>query len=132
MGCAGVGLFSSKPKNPTFLRESYVRGLREYGEHLVGRPGQFNAGLITDLDMLDFASTDPRGFVELLAGSIGTGPDAGAYCLGAAEVVTTTHPSGVPTQAWDRIVDGAIEYLRAVGIPYGRTKPFLRARWALR
>jgi hypothetical protein len=103
-----------------------------YGEHLVGQPTQFNSALIADLDMIDFASTDPTGFVELLARSIDTGPESGAYCLGAAEVVTMTHPSGVPTQAWDRIVDGAIAYLRAVGIPYGRTKPFLRTRWELR
>ncbi|GGM86441.1 hypothetical protein ACFFX1_34110 [Dactylosporangium sucinum] len=124
-----MGLFGNKNRYPTYLPESYLRGLREYGEHLSGRPGGFNDSLIADLDMLDFLTANPQGFVELLAAAIPTSPDAGAFCLGAADAVTVVHARGVPSRAWDRITDEAIAHLRAMRVPYEQTKPYMRARW---
>jgi hypothetical protein len=122
-----MGIFGLKRKNPDFIPEPYIRGLQEYGEHLVGEPGGFNADLIADLDMMDFAQRDPAGFVEMLAARIG--PDSGAYCLGASEVVAMILGLAVSTPAWYRIVDGAIEFLRSLHKPYNAAKPYLRERW---
>jgi hypothetical protein len=120
-----VKLFSKK--NPTYVPEIYLRGLRNFGEHLAGEPTNYNPGLTADLDMINFAQRDPDAYVEMLAAHIG--PDSGAFCLGVCETVASVMRLDVSTPAWDRIVDGAIEYLRGRGIPYSRTKPYLRARW---
>lgn len=121
-----MGLFTKK--NPAYVPEPYVRGLRGYGEHLAGEPTNFNPSLTADLKMIDFAQRNPAAYVEMLAAHAGA--DSGAFCLGVAETVTSVLHLHVSTPAWDRIVDGAIEYLRGRSIPYTRTKPYMRARWA--
>jgi hypothetical protein len=123
-----MGLFGSKSKTPTYVPELYRRGLRGFGEHLAGVPTNYNDGLTADLTMINFAQSDPAGYVELLAQHIG-GSDSGAYCLGAAETVASVLKLEVSTPAWDQIVDGAADYLRSLGIPYSKTKPYMQARW---
>lgn len=123
-----MGLFGSKSKTPTDVPELYRRGLRGFGEHLAGVPTNYNDSLTADLTMINFAQRDPAGYVELLARYTG-GPDSGAYCLGVAETVASVLKVQVSTPAWDEIVDGAADYLRGLGIPYSRTKPYMQARW---
>jgi hypothetical protein len=121
-----MGLFTKK--NPTIIPAPYLRGLRGYGEQLAGEPTNYNPDQTADLDMINFAQRDTAGYVEMLAAHISS--DSGAFCLGVAETVVSVMRLDVSTQAWDRIVDGAIEYLRGRGIPYDRTKPYMRTRWA--
>lgn len=121
-----MGLFTKK--NPTIIPVSYLRGLRGYGEQLAGQPTNYNPDQTADLDMINFAQRDTAGYVEMLAAHISS--DSGAFCLGVAETVVSVMRLDVSTQAWDRIVDGAIEYLRVQGIPYDRTKSYMRTRWA--
>jgi len=79
--------------------------------------------------MIHFAQRDPIAYVEMLAAHVSD--DSGAFCLGTSETVASVHRLDVSTPAWDRIVDGAIEYLRDRGIPYDKTKPYMRVRWTL-
>jgi hypothetical protein len=123
-----MGLFRSRSKTPAYVPEPYLRGLRGYGERLAGMPTNFNDSLTADLTMIDFAQSDPAAYVEMLARHIG-GQDSGAYCLGVAETVASVLRVQVSTPAWDQIVDGAAEYLRHLGIPYAKTKPYMQARW---
>jgi hypothetical protein len=129
-----MGLFRRRPTDGTVIPESYLRGLREYGEHLVGARGQFNSDLLTDLAMMDLAEEDPDAFVEHLLADIHNGPAhisqyAGACCLGAAEVVAVVHRLNVATPEWCRLLDEAIDYLRRQRVPYDRLKPYLKAHW---
>ncbi len=130
-----MGLFSRKQKQPAAtIPEPYLRGLRDFGEHLVGRRAAFNTGLVADLDITEFAEREPDAYVDLLATGIFNGPahisgHAGACCLGAAEGVTTVLELDVSSPSWYRIVDTAIEYLRTHGVPYAKVKPYMRARW---
>lgn len=126
-----MALFNRIPRNPTILPERYERGLREYGLHLTGQPNRWTSALLADPDMMSFANRDPAAFVELLGRHMGNGvwEGFGAYCLGAAEVVAMIHHLNASGPTWDRIVDGANQYLRGVGIPYSSLKPYLKARW---
>jgi hypothetical protein len=123
-----MSLFASKRKNPASIPEPYIRGLRGYGEHLAGQPTNYNSGLTADLTIVDFARRDPDAYVEMLLTHIG-GADSGAFCLGAAENAVHVLGLQVTGSAWSRIVDGAAEYLRDLGIPYSRLKPYMQARW---
>jgi hypothetical protein len=123
-----VGLFNRKPKNPAYIPGPHLRALREYGEHLAGQPTNYRS-FDVDLDMLDFMQQDPETYIEMLAAHIGPkGPDSGAYCLGVAESVSVWKIE-VSTPAWDRIVDGATEYLRALRLSYNQARPYMKARW---
>jgi hypothetical protein len=120
-----MGLFTKK--NPSTIPNSYLRGLRGFGEHLAGEPTNYNPDLTADLKMIDFAQRDTAAYVDMLA--VHADADSGAFCLGAAETVASVMRLSVSTPAWDRIVDGAIDYLRGRGVPYERAKPYMRDRW---
>lgn len=126
-------MLGRKSRKPKFIPESYVRGLRDYGEHLMGQRPNFNAGLVSNLEMLDFAQDDPDGFVDMLAAFDALPShvrgDLGAYCLGAAEAVAVVSELKVNTSAWNKIVDEAINYLRAFRVPYRQVKPYMQVRW---
>jgi hypothetical protein len=131
---AYMSLFSRKPKRPGAIPEPYLRGLRDFGEHLVGARSAHNSGLLADLKMLDFAQEEPEAFVEMLAASIFGGPAhirgyAGPCCLGAVETIAIVYSIDLSTPAWYQIVDAAVEYLRKCGVPYAKVKPYMRARW---
>lgn len=133
-----MGLFGKKSQKstPTHIPESYLRGLRDYGEFMSGESGSRDyANLLADLTMMDFVRTDLGGFLTMVAAGIRSGPShisgyVGPCCLGAVEVAADTMsiaPADNP--AWDYIIDNAIAYLRESGIPYRRIKPYLRVRW---
>ena len=120
-----MGLFTKK--NPTTIPAPYLRGLRGFGEHLAGEPTNYNSDLTADLDIIHFAQRDTAAYVEMLAAHVAA--DSGAFCLGAAETVASVMRLDVSTPAWDRIVDGAIDYLRGRSVPYQRTKAYMQTRW---
>ncbi len=129
-----MGLFSRKPKRPTTIPEPYLRGLRDWGEHLAGRRAASDAGLMADIEMMDFAQDDPDAYLESLVVGIFHGPAhisgyAGSCCLGATETAVHMYELDVSSPAWDRIVDPAIDYLRSNRIPYGQLKPYAKQRW---
>ncbi len=129
-----MGLFSRKPKQPATIPEPYLRGLRDFGEHLAGRRAGFNSSLVADLELMDFAHDRPEAFVDMLASGIAQGPShitdyAGPASLGAVETIVHVYSLQVSSPAWYQLMDAAIGYLRANRIPYQKLKPYMRARW---
>jgi hypothetical protein len=130
-----MGLFSKKPSQPPFIPETYLRGLRDYGEFLSGEERGFNADLLADLSMMNLARDEPIIYIEMLSAAIFSGPPhisdyAGPCCLGAADValdMLSINPTGTP--AWYRIADTATTYLRGHRIPYSKIPPYMRTRW---
>jgi len=130
-----MGFFGRTSKQLTSIPEPYLRGLRDYGEHLVGARDGYNADLMADLSVMRFAQSDPETYIETLSAAIFSGPPhlsgyAGPCCLGAAEIIVNAfgiEPAATP--AWHRIVDTAAAYLRSCGVSYGQVKPYMQARW---
>ena len=134
-----MGLFGRQKaqQQPPSVPESYLRGMRDLGEFLAGESRSYNSGLLADLAMLKFAHEDPAAYIAKVAAGIRYGLPhirdyAGPACLGAADVAVDTLRIDPPdTEAWQYILDTAIEYARASRIPLARIKPYLRARWEL-
>ena len=130
-----MGLFGKKPSQPLFIPETYLRGLRDFGEFLSGEERGFDADLLADLSMMDLARDAPVNYIEMLAAAIFSGPPhisdyAGPCCLGAADVATDlirTVPTATP--GWYRIIDTATTYLHGFRIPYTKMPPYVRTHW---
>ncbi|MGH3798440.1 MAG: hypothetical protein ACRDR6_31055 [Pseudonocardiaceae bacterium] len=119
-----MALFRRKGRS---LPLGYGRGLAAWGEHLVGQNPRFDPSDLADLDVMDFASEDPDGFVDAMALEIAGHGSAAA--LGACETIHHTLQLNVNSPAWWQLVDQANDYLRESGILWRSLKAYQQQRW---
>lgn len=107
------------------LPDAFIDALADYGDFLLGFTTRFDTTLLEEESIHREAQARPVQLVNAIAAHprVAGSPPA---CLGAAEVLTQGLRIRGDGEAYRAMMRGALNYVRAAGVPWARLRPYLR------